>query len=81
MIGEEGAVGACIIGRFYGGFVARPSSEEELRTVEQTCSDNPFNRLCGLGYESERNVAVIEQCITGGNANDDQALRFCGNVN
>ena len=71
LIGEEGAVGAFFINDHFGGFVARPSSAEELRTLAQTCADDPFNRLCAIGYESERN-AVIEHCITGGNANDER---------
>ncbi len=70
LIGEEGAVGAFFISEYYGGFVARPSSAEELRTLAQTCADDPFNRLCAIGYESERNE-VIEHCIIGGNANDE----------
>ncbi len=70
LIGEEGAVGAFLIGNWFGGFVARPSSAEELRTLEQTCTDDPFNKLCTIGYESERN-AIIEHCIIGGNANDE----------
>ncbi|MCA8835011.1 MAG: hypothetical protein K8953_07985, partial [Proteobacteria bacterium] len=70
LIGEEGAVGAFLIGSTYGGFVARPSSADELRTLEQTCADDPFNNLCTIGYESERK-AVFEHCITGGNANDE----------
>ena len=70
LIGEEGAIGGFFIFSF-GGFVARPSSAEELRTLEQTCADDPFNRLCTVGYESERN-AVIEHCIIGDNANDER---------
>ncbi len=66
LIGEEGAVGAFLIGNFFGGFVARPSSVEELRTLAQTCADDPFNALCTVGYEAER-VARIEECIIGGN--------------
>ena len=82
LIGEEGAVGAFIIddyvagddGDYYGGFVARPSTEAELRTLEQTCTDDPFNRLCTVKYESQRN-AIIEHCIIGGNANDNVRCR------
>ncbi len=70
LIGEEGAVGAFLMEGSFGGFVARPSSVEELQTVEQTCTDDPFHRLCAIGYESQRN-AVIEHCITGDNANDE----------
>ena len=70
LIGEEGAVGAFLIGSSFGGFVARPSSAEELRTVEQICADDPFNRICNIGYDSERD-AVIRHCIIGDNANDE----------
>ncbi len=66
LIGEEGAVGAFIIDSYFGGFVARPSSAAELRTVAQTCAADPFNSLCDIGYESERN-ALIEHCIIDGN--------------
>ncbi len=69
LIGEEGAVGAFLIGNSFGGFVARPTSANELRTLEQTCADDPFNKGCTIGYESERN-ARLDHCITGGNAND-----------
>ena len=48
LIGEEGAVGAFLIGSWFGGFVARPSSADELRTLEQTCADDPFNNLALL---------------------------------
>ena len=58
LIGEEGAVGAFIIDNYFGGFVARPSSAEELRTLEQTCADDPSHKLCSLGYESER-IAIF----------------------
>ncbi|MCA8835043.1 MAG: hypothetical protein K8953_08155, partial [Proteobacteria bacterium] len=74
LIGEEGAVGGFFNGKLFGGFVARPSSAEELRTLEQTCADDPFNRRCNLGYESERN-AVIEHCIIGDNAKDNTRCR------
>nr|MCA8834919.1 hypothetical protein [Pseudomonadota bacterium] len=74
LIGEEGAVGGFVINNnifdVFGVFVARPSSAEELRTLAQTCADDPFHEHCNLGYESERN-AVIEHCIIGGNANDE----------
>ncbi|MCA8833929.1 MAG: hypothetical protein K8953_02485, partial [Proteobacteria bacterium] len=73
---EEGAVGGFLIRNSYGGFVARPSSGEELRTLEQTCNDNPFDRLCAVGYETQRNT-IIEHCIIGGNANDES----CSSVN
>ena len=76
LIGEEGAVGGFLIRNSYGGFVARPSSGEELRTLEQTCNDNPFDRLCAVGYETQRNT-IIEHCIIGGNANDES----CSSVN
>ncbi|MCA8834980.1 MAG: hypothetical protein K8953_07830, partial [Proteobacteria bacterium] len=70
LIGEEGAIGGFFIFSF-GGFVARPPSAEELQSLTQTCADDPFNRLCTVGYESERN-AVIEHCIIGDNANDER---------
>ncbi|MCA8834974.1 MAG: hypothetical protein K8953_07800, partial [Proteobacteria bacterium] len=70
LIGEEGAVGAVLFSNYFAGFVARPSSTAELQNVEQTCTDDPFNKLCSIGYESER-AAVIEHCIIGGNANDE----------
>ncbi|MCA8834606.1 MAG: hypothetical protein K8953_05915, partial [Proteobacteria bacterium] len=76
LIGEEGAVGAYTFSNTFGGFVARPSSAEELRTLEQTCTDDPFNKRCSIGYESERN-AILEHCIIGGNANDER----CDSVN
>ncbi len=76
LIGEEGAVGAFLLRNTFGGFVARPSSAEELRTLEQTCADDPFNKGCTIGYESERN-AILEHCIIGGNANDER----CDSVN
>ncbi len=76
LIGEEGAVGAFIVRNSYGGFVARPSSADELRTLEQTCNDDPFNKLCAIGYESQRH-AIIEHCIIGGNANDEER---CGSA-
>ncbi len=69
LIGEEGAVGAFILYNSFGGFVARPSSANELQTLEQTCADDPFNEFCAIGYESERNE-IIEYCITDGNARD-----------
>ncbi len=69
LIGEEGAVGAFLISNTSGGFVARPSSYTELQGVLRTCAADPFNKLCAIGYESERN-AIIEHCIIGGNAND-----------
>ncbi len=75
IIGEEGAVGAFLMDGLFGGFVARPTSAEELRTLEQTCTDDPFNRLCAVGYESER-TARIEHCIIGGNANDTARCGF-----
>ncbi len=73
IIGEEGAVGAFIIDNIYGvgGFVARPSSAKELADLAQTCADDPFNTLCTIGYESERN-AILDHCIIGGNANDER---------
>ncbi|MCA8836094.1 MAG: hypothetical protein K8953_13515, partial [Proteobacteria bacterium] len=74
LIGEEGAVGAFLLAGFHGGFVARPPSGEELQSLEQTCNDNPFDKLCSIGYESQRN-AIIEQCIVGDNANNDA---LCG---
>ena len=70
LIGEEGAIGAWTFGSHYGGFVARPSSAEELQSLTEICADNPFNRLCAVGYESER-VARIEHCIIGDNASDE----------
>ncbi|MCA8836074.1 MAG: hypothetical protein K8953_13415, partial [Proteobacteria bacterium] len=81
LIGEEGAVGAFLIGNSFGGFVARPPSAEELQTLEQTCADDPFNSRCNIGYESER-IAVIEHCIIASNANDEscrsvQVLNRC----
>ncbi len=75
IIGEEGAVGAFLMDGLFGGFVARPTSAEELRTLEQTCTDDPFNRLCAVGYEAER-TARIEHCIIGGNANDTARCGF-----
>ena len=76
LIGEQGAVGVFIndieydgYSGSFGGFVARPPSAEELRTVEQTCVDDPFNQRCTVGYDAER-IAHFERCITGGNAND-----------
>ncbi len=77
LIGEEGAVGAIIVGDYYAGFVARPSSAAELRNLEETCADDPFHKWCNLGYEAERN-AVVEHCII-----DDNALNVerCGSVN
>ncbi len=75
LIGEEGAVGTFFTGNSEGGFVARPSSAAELRTLAQTCADDPFHEHCNLGYESER-VARIEHCIIGGNANDEN----CGSA-
>ncbi len=77
LIGEEGAVGAFLISNSFGGFVARPSSAEELRTLEQTCNDNPFDRLCNVGYETQRNV-IIEHCIIGDNSFDSNR---CGYLN
>ncbi len=77
LIGEEGAVGGFLIGNSYGGFVARPPSGEELRTLEQTCNDNPFDRLCNVGYETQRNV-IIEHCIIGDNSFDSNR---CGYLN
>ncbi|MCA8833497.1 MAG: hypothetical protein K8953_00300, partial [Proteobacteria bacterium] len=71
LIGEEGAVGAFLISGWYGGFVARPPTATELQDLTQTCNDDPFNRLCSVGYESQRN-ALIEHCITGGNGNDER---------
>ena len=76
LIGEEGAVGAFLIGNHFGGFVARPSSVAELRTLTETCADDPFNGFCNLGYETQRD-AVIDHCIIGGNANDES----CGSAN
>ncbi|MCA8834359.1 MAG: hypothetical protein K8953_04665, partial [Proteobacteria bacterium] len=73
LIGEEGAVGAFIIDNYYGGFVARPSSAEDLRTLEQTCVDDPFNKRCSIGYEAERD-AIFDRCIIGGNANDESCV-------
>ncbi len=70
LIGEEGAIGAFVTGDYFGGFVARPSSATELQTLAQTCNDNPFHEHCAIGYESERH-AIIQHCITGGNANDE----------
>ncbi len=69
LIGEEGAVGAFLLGNTFGGFVARPSSTAELRTLAQTCTDDPFNKGCTIGYESQRD-ARLDHCIIGGNAND-----------
>ena len=76
LIGEEGAVGAFVMSNYYGGFVARPSSADELRTLEQTCGDDPYNPLCTIGYESER-LELIEHCITDDNVNDER----CASVN
>ena len=81
LIGQEGAIGAFVInnGRsydYFGVFVARPSSAEELRTVEQICTDDPFIPLCATSYEAERN-AIIEHCIIGDNANDEER---CGSA-
>ena len=80
LIGEEGAVGTFIStnnyhtkynsDRFAGGFVARPPSAEELRTLEETCADDPFHKHCTIGYESARDV-LIKHCIIGDNANDE----------
>ena len=71
LIGEEGAVGAFVVGNYYGGFVARPSSAAELQNVEETCADDPFHKWCNLGYETERD-AILDHCIIGGNANDER---------
>ena len=73
LIGEEGAVGAFLMPNYYGGFVARPSSAAELRTLEQTCGDDPYNPLCTIGYESER-LELIEHCITDDNVNDERCV-------
>ena len=73
LIGEEGAVG---VTSNASGFVARPASVAELANLTQTCADDPFNRLCTVGYESERN-AVVERCIADGTANDEA---ICGSA-
>ncbi|MCA8836124.1 MAG: hypothetical protein K8953_13665, partial [Proteobacteria bacterium] len=81
LIGEEGAVGAYILkdsygSQYLGGFVARPSSADELQTLTQTCADDPFHKHCNIGYDDERD-AILDHCIIGGNANDTTR---CGSV-
>ena len=67
LIGEEGAVGAFILNGAAGGFVARPPSEEELRTLEQTCADDPFHKLCVSQQYQQARANRKAFCRTAGN--------------
>ena len=68
LIGAEGAVGAFYANSFSGGFIARPSTQDEINGFTRTCVRNPFNPVCELRYKEERK-AIINACIIGGNAN------------
>ncbi len=74
LIGAEGAIGAFhssnsrSFQHYSGGFIARPSTSEEIAEFTAICVSDPFNPVCELRYKEERK-AIINACIIGGNAN------------
>ncbi len=55
---------------YFGGLSRDHHQQTSLRTLEQTCADDPFHKRCAYWYEAERD-AIIDRCIIGGNANDE----------
>ena len=68
LIGAEGAVGAFYTNKFAGGFIARPSTQDEINGFTAICVSDPFDPVCEVRYKEERK-AIINACIIGGNAN------------
>ncbi len=74
LIGAEGAIGAFhssnsrSFQHYSGGFIARPSTPKEIADFTAICVSDPFNPVCELRYKEERK-AIINACITDGNAN------------
>ncbi len=75
LIGAEGAVGVLhsielrgYVNSYYGGFIARPSTQDEINGFTAICVSDPFDPVCEVRYKEERK-AIINACIIGGNAN------------
>ncbi len=74
LIGQDGAVGAFVSGSseffgFGGGFVARPLTDGETTTLNNTCDMNPFDAKCDFGFDAVRS-ARVELCEQDSNASN-----------